>query len=352
MNIAILKKRAESAVSYYRLMPLLELARTDGHNVAILPPEHFTVDVAHSFDVLFCHRPSAKELAAIATAVGIGVKVWIDLDDLLWSIHYANPAFTHYTPQEHDTLLRAMQSADVVSCSTAALAEAIQVEFNRSAVVIPNAWNDREGGDYIAPYQQKDPITILYRGSNTHDADVYSHRDAFREYDSVTWQFMGLQPWYLAKKYGGHLSTLNLNPFTSDVLSYFRKIQHMNPQFVIVPLEYSQFNKCKSNIAWIEATMSGAVCIAPKYLPEFAAVPCILYDNAAHLKEIIASIATQDVQAWATGAHQHSVEQMKERYSLSKINQARRVVLDVLAERAAGQNKGDRGGVQSQTVTP
>lgn len=335
MNIAILKKRMESAVSYYRLTPLLELARTDGHNVAILPPEHFTVDAAHSFDILFCHRPSIKELAAIAIAKGIGVKVWIDLDDLLWKIHFASAAFQHYTPQEHDTLTRSLLAADVITCSTKALAKHIEQEFGRHAVVLPNAWNNRPGSDYIMPFKSADVRTVLYRGSNTHDADVYSHRDAFREYDTIRYEFLGLQPWYLAKKYGGHLGTLNLNAFTNDVLSYFRRIYEINPQFFVVPLENTPFNECKSNIAWIEATMCGAVCIAPRYLPEFAAVPCLLYEDEAHLREMIGMIATEDNCMLFQEIHQRSVKMLRELYGLDRINDVRRIIVGDLGSSVA-----------------
>jgi len=45
---------------------------------------------------------------------------------------------------------------------------------------------------------------------------------------------------------------------------------------VAVPLENTQFNQAKSNIAWIEATvLCGAVAIAPIDLPEFDK-PCVL----------------------------------------------------------------------------
>lgn len=89
--------------------------------------------------------------------------------------------------------------------------------------------------------------------------------------------------------------------------------------------------------------MSGAVCIAPSYLPEFAGVHCLLYDNEAHLKEMVEMIATQDIATFAAGVHQLSVEQLRKDYALSKINNSRRVVLDILAERAAVEHTGDPG---------
>ncbi len=37
------------------------------------------------------------------------------------------------------------------------------------------------------------------------------------------------------------------------------------PSAMIFPLHEHPFNRCKSNIAWLEATFAGAACIAPDW---------------------------------------------------------------------------------------
>jgi len=85
---------------------------------------------------------------------------------------------------------------------------------------------------------------------------------------------MGELPWYLLKTYGGHLDRLNWDSFTPNTAKYFDKIKEIAPEAFIFPLEDNDFNRCKSNIAWIEATLAGAACIAST-LPEFHNVPTV-----------------------------------------------------------------------------
>jgi hypothetical protein len=54
-----------------------------------------------------------------------------------------------------------------------------------------------------------------------------------------------------------------------DMLAYFKKLLELQPDIVIVPLQFSDFNKCKSNNAMQEAFWAGALCVAPD-MPEWA----------------------------------------------------------------------------------
>lgn len=48
----------------------------------------------------------------------------------------------------------------------------------------------------------------------------------------------------------------------TDIHIYIKNLCHLAPEIHIVPLEFNEFNNCKSNIAWIEATLAGAKVIA------------------------------------------------------------------------------------------
>jgi hypothetical protein len=58
-------------------------------------------------------------------------------------------------------------------------------------------------------------------------------------------------------------------PWNQNFMSYQIQLRGTSPDYIVVPLVNDAFNRCKSNIAWIEATNAGAVTIAPSYLPEF-----------------------------------------------------------------------------------
>ena len=45
-----------------------------------------------------------------------------------------------------------------------------------------------------------------------------------------------------------------------DIVSYFKTLAQLKPSAVVVPLDDNVFNTSKSNVAMIEANMSGAIC--------------------------------------------------------------------------------------------
>lgn len=322
MQIAILKKENESAVSYYRTTPMLEMCRVQNWGCEQVHPKSFTFDSAHNYDILFCHRPGSDgEITALANAKFAGCKVWLDIDDLLWKIPISNDAAQMYNPRVHGYMLQAMENADVITCSTAELKNEIYLEFGKEAVVINNAWNNRPGSDHIESPKNRIVKKALYRGSNTHAGDVYLHREAFRPYANIEWQFFGLMPWMLLNQYGGHLENVIINTWTSSVRNYFETLYAIGADVLIFPLENNAFNRCKSNIAWIEATQSGAVCIAPSYMPEFADVPCLHYKDTADLIRILQLVS--DGKAPLNSLHSESVDVLKSKFALSEINRIR-----------------------------
>jgi hypothetical protein len=322
MQIAILRKDNESAVSYYRTTPMLEMCRAQNWHCEQIHPKAFSFDTAHRFDILFCHRPGSDgEINALANAKIAGCKVWLDIDDLLWKIPISNDAAQMYNPRVHGYMLQAMENADVISCSTQELKNEIYLEFGKEAVVINNAWNNRPGSDHIESPKNRIVKKALYRGSNTHAGDVYLHREAFRPCANIEWQFFGLMPWMLLKQYGGHLENVIINTWTSSVRNYFETLYAIGPDVLVFPLENNAFNRCKSNIAWIEATQSGAVCIAPSYMPEFADVPCLHYKDTADLIRILQLVS--DGKSPLNSLHSESVDVMKSRFALSEINRIR-----------------------------
>lgn len=275
IKIAVLTKPIESATTFYRSTGVFghlgRMMAGQGWQVQNIGPKNFTPDTAAGYDILFAHRPvTDDEIRAIRNAKLSGAKIWVDIDDLLWQIPASNPARMAFGPGHAENLRKAMTHADVVTVSTSELAKQVKIEYNREAVVVPNAWND-----YALPIQEPAPIVenekirIVYRGSNSHDGDLFAHRDAFREYENIEFIFMGCMPWYFYTNYGGHMTTIVQEAWTNDIFSYFQRLIQLKPHFVVFPLEDNTFNRCKSNIAAIEATVAGAVCIGNWNLPEF-----------------------------------------------------------------------------------
>src|ERR1035437_9869971 len=55
---------------------------------------------------------------------------------------------------------------------------------------------------------------------------------------------------------------------------------------MIVPLVDSEFNRAKSNIAWLEGTYAGAAVVA-RSLPEFGVPGCIHYEDPKEFSNVV-----------------------------------------------------------------
>ena len=287
IKIAVLTKPLESATTFYRSSGVFgylgrEMAAF-GWQVHNIGPKNFTPDTAAAYDILFAHRPvTDDEIKALRNAKLSGAKIWVDVDDLLWQIPASNPARMSFGPGHAENLRKAMVHADVITVSTPELSAQVKIEYGRESIVVPNAWND-----YALPIQEPAPIIegekirIVYRGSNSHDGDLFAHRDAFREYENIEFIFMGCMPWYFYSNYGGQMTTIIQEAWNMDIFAYFQRLIQLKPHFVVFPLEDNTFNRCKSNIAAIEATVAGAVCIGPQYLPEFDKIPGLGYGKGS-----------------------------------------------------------------------
>jgi len=289
INIALIKKPQESALTFYRTAPWIELAKEERLLITEFKPTDFTTDTARFYDVLICHRPgNITELTAIYIAKKLGIRVIVDLDDLLWNIPIGNEAWRFYNKDADDLLMRALINADIISVSTPALRDEVEMRFGKRPIVVRNAISPSLFYLHEEPKQleEEEPIKILWRGSNTHAADLFTHRDAFINSKRIEWNFFGATPWFFLEDYGGHLPDFIQHTHTPNVLDYFAKLAEIRPNYIIVPLEQNTFNNCKSEIAMLEAWLVGAGCIAPEWQDNFAPSE-VRFKNPSDLKDKI-----------------------------------------------------------------
>lgn len=319
MKITVIQKPIETAVTYYRsAMPFGDMARHyPDVNLRHIAAKNFSVDVAAETDILFTHRPlSTDEIRAVFVAREYGCAVWVDIDDLLWQMPPSNPSAMQFTNEHLQVLTECMKAASLVTCSTNYLAERAKSDLGVDALVMRNAWNDRVHHIPEARNKAKsEPLRVLWRGSNTHDGDLYAHRSAFKPRPAVEFQFMGTAPWYFLETYGGSFTSLNVMPWTGNILNYFQELRHYRPHFMVVPLEDNPFNKAKSNIAEIEATVAGAVCISPYWHEEFSGK----YPYVASLGDVLDKLHILQ----ADGAWDEQVKFIKSRHALSSLTEGR-----------------------------
>ena len=306
------------------------------------------------YDWFVVHSPThPKILKMIEEALYFGCRLWIDFDDLVMSVPTSNAASRFFddnsTRVSMSAVAMALQNNGVVSVSTSALKDEIEsrlkMRTKKSVRVIQNAHDDCFVD--IPPSARPANIVphVVWRGSGTHDGDLLPVRNAFRDFQikkvgdkmtGIRYIFFGHLPYMFEKIRGGHLEIKNVKslkngmkpednaiyiPWNQNFMSYQIQLRGTSPDYIVVPLVDDAFNRCKSNIAWIEATNAGAVTIAPSYLPEFADLPCIHYKTEAELAKILRSIAGgKDMKG---DMLERSRELLNEKYRLSDMARRR-----------------------------
>lgn len=276
---------------------------------------------AFSFDAVLIERPiSPPALSIIQHCKALRCAVWLDYDDNLLDIPDYNTAQDYFYEKTNANIVRqCMALADVVSCATDYLSRLYQ-GINRNTITIPNAWNDFRFS-LASPSGPSQPIRMAWRGANKHDGDLYGVRSplsgALAE-PAFQWMFFGNRPFYLS------LKREQYQPW-NGIASYFHMFYTSGIDYLFVPLEANNFNRGKSNLAWIEATIAGAVTIAPMSLPEFDKPGVIRYKDNRHLADIFARIKAGKYDK--AERVQASRAELQENYALSRVNVIRGAVL-------------------------
>ena len=185
------------------------------------------------------------------------IPVWIDYDDNLFEIPQANSrAFDAYMtdPTIKNNLIELGKIADVVTVSTKAL-KSVYDYLNKDVRVINNALPFNLVGK---PQEGKTSQSIMWRGGDSHrmdlrvyEAQILQNMNKYQEWDFV---FAGYNPWQFVAKNKKYIKP-------QDPIIYFNWMKNFAPRAMQIPLVNDFFNQCKSNIAALEGTFAGAVCL-------------------------------------------------------------------------------------------
>jgi hypothetical protein len=80
-------------------------------------------------------------------------------------------------------------------------------------------------------------------------------------------------------------SQFEVEPWQKTCANYLARLSQIAPRYGIVPLTDNAFNRSKSNIAWLEMTWAGAVCLVPHW-PEFDHPGAMTYEPGEFLAKL------------------------------------------------------------------
>ena len=304
-------------VRYYRGEGVLEQLKKIAPVTITYPTGDTFRDVMNCDIVYFLRTTDNKSREIVTMAKNTGRKVWYDLDDDYKAVTPDSTAFMHYQQKSvQDGFDWMIQNSDIRTFSTKALMDKYGKQGD---VIIPNAIDDYT---FSLDFQDVERKYLVWRGGATHQADLMHYSEALKGAMSLfpdRLVFMGYSPWWIEGKY-------NFLPYHADYYSYMRALrERINPLAMFVPLVDNQFNRCKSNIAALEAIYCGAIPIVPE-LPEWDIPQALKYESEGGFRDCLSLSAGLGVNA-AKAMHKENIAWMRKGYILSVTNLKRLEVI-------------------------
>jgi hypothetical protein len=323
-EILFLTVCSSDTCAFYRSAGVVkDLRRKTDHNITLMQMDQAPMNWSFltQFDLVMHQRPFSKDSLNICGYLKqCGIKLWLDYDDNLFALNPENPAYSIYNNPETQSNIKAMLGlADIVSVPTEYLRQAYS-EFNKNIVIIPNAFND---SFFFRPELKPRTNHVVWRGPEAHIFDLMSYSKEVNQLtkDFPDWRFMfaGFSPWFLSDTNNkGHIPSL-------DIAIYMKTLFDMAPSCLHVPLADNMFNRCKSDIAYLEGTFAGATCVVPAHWNVPGSLP---YTDGPSYYEAIKTVIKGEIDRVAY--NNISWEYIMDVLPLSKVNIERLQIINSL----------------------
>lgn len=266
----------EMGCGQYRVIqPVLQAARA-GLAEPLLDMNYFDQFDAALFgaDAYFLQRQLTDEQLKLVEGYRNqpGKRLVYELDDLLTNLPVKNAHRQSLLSELPKRLRQVLGMCDCFTVTTAPLADAYQ-KFHDNIVVVPNYIDDTLWGDLSPLRNAGAKPRVGWVGGVSHTGDLHVMLDVIRATSNdVDWVFMGMKPPGL----DGHIKEFHAGvPYAQ----YPQKFASLNLDLAIAPLEYNEFNECKSNLKLLEYGVLGVPVIATDITPYQCGLPVTLVKN-------------------------------------------------------------------------
>jgi glycosyltransferase involved in cell wall biosynthesis len=187
-----------------------------------------------------------------------GKYIVYEIDDDLWHLHPNNPGRRFWSnPLNLRLAVDCMREADLVTTTTKSLRKAL-LKYNSNVTILPNCLPDEHWP--LNRKKDKKGVIIGWAGSLTHYEDLKIIKEVV---EVVLAEFHNTEL---------HLAGMEDYPFKENVR--IKKLESVNlenyPKLIsmfdiaLAPLTDDLFNRCKSDLKFLEYAASGCACIASK----------------------------------------------------------------------------------------
>lgn len=253
------------AVSWYRIINPLEKLGADVQKGAFFfGGAQTALEMQGRGDIWMVKPIDSPEavLELFANRDFTGAKLVLDLDDDPFNINEKHPEYQKH--KDKGPLLKMfIERADHVVCSTDEIKKVVQ-DINPHITVIPNAidpaiWK-------MQNKRHKDgKIRIGWIGSGSHMADIdiiiEPMKEILRKYPQVEFHMAGM----VYEK--SQTDNVYHHEPTKGYEEYPQYVADMGFDIAIAPLHDTQFNRCKSNIKWLEHAMLETPMVLSRVTP-------------------------------------------------------------------------------------
>lgn len=273
-------------------------------------------------DVCFLHRPfGGYGLKVIEAAKSHGVPLWVDHDDDILSIPTNSP---HYEmvliDKKYPSVELSYKESDILTCSGKIMHEELKSKYGRTdTVLIPTGLDDRLL-KFKKPFNGNKKIS--WRGSESHKNDLIAYRNEIRtvveRYGDHEWNFFGVDPFELDIRPKKCIAWPQMTIF-----KFYEMLSMVNSSVHFVVLEDIKFNRVKSNLAWLDATLCGSICIMPDF--EENKIPGIIHYRSGH--EFETSFGLIYEKGFDEYMHKNSWDYIQDNLLQSKLNEKRKEII-------------------------
>ena len=228
-------------------------------------PQDNWLDIAKEFDIVFLnYLVTDWPYAYMAAPVhGNGKKIILDIDDALWNVRNDNVVYEQLRELKGGVILSAIvDDVDYVTTTSGYLRNVIVKNSYKHHEKIKVAGNmiDLDLYNHVTQAKDTGTITLMHFGSTTHFRDllipafVEGVDRIMKDYPNVIFKTVGAFIPELRYRWGQrYVNTFGDRDIYVWVKEKFPAFMD-EADIMVVPLEDDIYNRCKSDIKWIEAS--------------------------------------------------------------------------------------------------
>ncbi len=215
-------------------------------------------------DIVFIHRPVTPNLLALCQITKqLGKKLWIDNDDDQLNVPMDHPFYFFFNDEiTKNSIRESNKLADVVTISNPNILKSY-ADLNKNIVYYPCAYHQDIYKEEISKERKK---TVLWRGSNTHTKSLMEYApyviQVANKHPDWEFHFIGDNPWYIIEQIKNPWWVQREFLPPEKLWQYMKDIR---PSIQMLCLTDNQFTRSRSNMAYMDGTLAGAITVAPDW---------------------------------------------------------------------------------------